>query len=92
MHNYIIDWIEVQLLPYKLIYSLRLVGVKILKVYFKTNLANDFRKSFKFFANASILIVIKSNSSLSLYINYQAFNNCILQNQYCLPLINGSLD
>ena len=52
------------------IYSLRLVELKSLKTYIKTNLANGVIWSSKFPAEASILFNINLNKSFRLYIDY----------------------
>ena len=74
------------------IYSLKLVELKILKTYIKTNLANNFIKLFKSSAKIPILFDRKLNGSLSLYVDYWGLNNISIQNQYLLPLISELLD
>ena len=56
--------------PFSSIYSLKLVELEILKIYIKTNLANDFIRLFKFLAKASIFFYKKLNRSLCFYVNY----------------------
>ena len=63
-----------------LIYSLKSVELKILKIYIETNLANSFIWPFKSLARASILFHKKSNKSLCFYINYWSFNNITIKN------------
>ena len=76
--------------PYGPIYSLGPVDLKSLKTYMETNLANSFIWVLKSPASALILFVRKPNSSLSLSVNYQTFNNLIINNRYPLPLISKS--
>lgn len=74
------------------IYSLGPVGLKTLKIYIETNLANSFIKRSKFPADASILFVQKPNDTFCLYINYRGLNNLAMKNWYPLLLIGKSLD
>ena len=90
--NHTIDLIKGHQLSYKLIYSLGLVKLKILKTYIETNLANSFIKPFKSFTNAPIFFVKKLNEYSQLCVNYRGFNNLTIKNQYSLPLINKSLN
>lgn len=62
-NNHLIDLVENQQLPYKPIHSLKLIELKILKIYIKTNLANNFIKLSKFSINIVILFIEKPNSS-----------------------------
>ena len=61
---------ESQQLPFKSIYSLRLVELKILKTYIKTNLANGFIQPFILSIGALILFDRKLDGSFRFYINY----------------------
>ncbi len=72
--------------------SLGLIELKILKTYIKNNLANSFIRSFKFLGKPPIFFNKKPDRSLTLYINYQAFNNLTIKNRYSLPLIGKLLD
>ena len=65
---------------YGLIYSLRPIKLKILKIYIKFNLANDFIKPYKFFTRTPIFFNKKLDKSLRLCIDYQDFNNLIIKN------------
>ena len=56
--------------PYGPIYSLKLVELKILKIYIKTNLVNDFICSSKSPTDAPILFDKKLNKSFRLCVNY----------------------
>ena len=78
--------------PFGPIYSLRLVELKILNTYIKTNLANGFIRFFKFFAGVPIFFDRMPEWSLCLCMDYQDFNNRTIKNQYLLPLIGESLD
>ena len=57
-------------LPYRPIYSLRLVKLKTLKTYIKTNLANNFIRALKSPTSAPILFVHKSNGNFCLCIDH----------------------
>ena len=74
------------------IYSLEPIELETLKTYIKTNLANGFIWSSKFFAGVSIFFNKKSKKSLHLYIDYWSLNNIFIKNQYLLPLIGELLD
>ena len=58
-----------------------------MKAYIKNNLANDFIKPSKSPAGAFILINKKLDSSLKLYVDYQALNNLTIKNWYPLFLV-----
>ena len=73
--------------PYKPIYSLGLVKLKIFKTYIEINLANGFIKASKSLVGAPILLTCKHDSSFYLYINYSKLNNLIIKNWYPLLLI-----
>ena len=78
--------------PYGPIYSLGPLGLKTLKTYIETNLANGFIKPSKSPAGAPILFDRKSDGSLWLCVDYQGLNNLTIKNQYPLPLIGELLD
>ena len=78
--------------PYGPIYSLRPMELEILKTYIETNLANDFIRSSKSLAGASILFGKKFDRSFYFYVNYQGFNNITIKNQYPALLVGESLD
>ena len=78
--------------PYKLIYSLGPVELKILKTYIEINLANGFIRASKLPAGIPILFLRKLNGSFCLCINYQGLNNLTIKNWYLLPLIGEFLD
>lgn len=63
INNHTINLFEDQQLSYKLIYSLKPVELKTLKIYIETNLANNFIKLCKSLAGTYILFVIKPNNS-----------------------------
>ena len=79
-------------LPYKWIYSLGLIELKILKTYIKTHLKTGFIWPSKSPADAFILLSKKPNGSLWLCIDYWDLNNLIIKNQYPLPLISELFD
>ena len=79
-------------LPFRLIYSLRLVELETLKTYIKTNLANGFIRPSKSPAGAPILFDRKPDGSLRLCVDYRGLNNLTIKNRYPLPLIGESLD
>lgn len=57
VNYYVINLLNIQQLLYSLIYSLKQVELKTLKIYFKANLASSFIKPAKFFAITSILFI-----------------------------------
>lgn len=65
---------------YKPIYRLKLVKLKILKTYIKTNLANSFIRPSKSPTDAPILFNHKLDSNLHLYVNYQGLNKLTTKN------------
>lgn len=70
INNHIINLIKGEQLPYRLIHVLKPIEIEILKTYIKTNLTNNFIRSFKSPLSLSIFFVKKANSSLWLYVNY----------------------
>ena len=78
--------------PYRPIYSLGPVKLKILKSYIKTYLKTGFIWPFESPADASILFDKKPNNNLRFCVDYQGLNNLTIKNQYPLPLIGESLD
>lgn len=65
---------------YSLIYSLKIIELKILKTYIKNNLANSFISLSKSPIGAPILFILKLDGSFHPYIDYQGLNNPIIQN------------
>ena len=63
INNHLIDLIDDKLSPYYLIYSLGPVEVKMLKIYLKTNLANNFTRLYKSPVGAPILFICKKDGS-----------------------------
>lgn len=55
---------------YDLIYSIKLIELKILKIYIMANLVSKFFKIFKLSTDTLILLICKKKSSLYIYINY----------------------
>ena len=78
--------------PYEPIYSLKPVELEILKTYIETNLANGFIRPSKSPAATPILFDQKSDSFFWWCIDYQSFNNLIINNRYLLSLIGELLD
>ena len=78
--------------PYRLIYSLGPVELKTIKAYIETNLSNNFIRTLKSPAGASILFVRKPDYSFCLCVNWQGLNNLTIKNWYLLPLIGESLN
>lgn len=64
INNYIIDLIKGKQPPYRLIYSLEILELEILKNYFIIHLANDFIKPSTLLKSTLIFFVKKFNSSL----------------------------
>ena len=79
-------------LPYRPIYNLGIVELKILKIYIEIYLKTGFIWPFKSPAGTPILFDKQSDGSLCLCIDYQSLNNLMMNNQYPLPLIRESLD
>ena len=78
--------------PYRPIYILGLVELKIFKTYIETYLKTGFIQPFKSPASALILLDKKLDSSLRLCVDYQGLNNFTIKNRYLQPLIRKSLD
>ena len=71
INNHAIELVDsCQQLPYRPIYSLKLVELAIVKTYIKTNLVNGFIRLSKSPAGAHILFDRKSDGSLHLCVNY----------------------
>ena len=69
MNNYIIKLEEDKQSFFKLIYSLGLIKLKMLKIYIKINLANGFIYFSKFFTRIFIIFNWKPDESFCLYVN-----------------------
>ncbi len=82
INNYAIKLDDDWQLPYNFIYNLRLMDLKIMKIYIKNNLLNGFIRPSQSLVWALIFFDKKSNNSLWLYIDYQGLNNLIIKNQY----------
>lgn len=63
-----------------------------LKIYIKTNLANDIIKHSKLLAKLTIFFDYKCNKYLYFDINNYSFNNMIIKKQYRLFLISKLLN
>ena len=70
LNYYAIKLQENQQPSYKLVYSLALVKLEMLKTFIKTNLSNSFIQPSKFLVDAFILFVKKVEGSFYLYVNY----------------------
>ena len=92
IHDYAIELVEGQQLPYGPIYSLKPVDLETLKAYIETNLANGFIRPSKSPAGAPILFDQKSDGFFRLCVDYWGLNNLMIKNRYLLPLIGESLD
>ena len=65
-----IDLIDNKQLSYDPIYSLKPVELKTLKIYIKTNLANDSIRSFKSPVGTPMVFIYKKKDNFWLYVNY----------------------
>ena len=92
MNNYVIELEKNKQLSFRLIYSLGLVELKILKMYIETNLANNFIQLFKSPVGAFIFFDWKSDGNLHFYVDYRGFNYIIINNWYPLSLISKLQD
>lgn len=63
INNYFIILINYKQLFYSPIYSLKMIELKILKIYIKINITNSFIKLFKLLANILILFIYKKKNS-----------------------------
>ena len=70
INNHVIKLEKDKQLPFRLIYSLKPVKLKTLKIYIETNLANGLICSSKFPAKAHILCNPKLNRNFCLYMDY----------------------
>lgn len=64
INNHLINLVDGQQPSHKPIYSLKSVKLKILKMYIKIKLINNFIQTFKLLVRASIFFVLKLNDSL----------------------------
>ena len=64
INDHIINLIKGKQLAHRLIYALKLIELEILKTYIKTNLTNNFIRSFKSPVSPPIFFVKKDNGSL----------------------------
>ena len=71
INKHTIKLVDSKQLSYEPIYySLKMIKLKIFKIYIETNLVNGFIYCSKSPADALIFFVCKFNNSLRLYINY----------------------
>ena len=87
INDYAIELVDDRQPPYGPIYSLGPIELEILKVYIKNNLVSSFIKPSKSPARAPIFFDKKPDSSLSLCVDYQGFNNLTIKNQYLISLV-----
>lgn len=80
INEYKIDLKPDKQLPYKQIYSLCLVKLKIFKAYIKANFANRFIQLFKIPIEETIFCIWKFKKNFCLYINYCNLNNLTIKN------------
>ena len=93
INEHTIELVEDKHHLYTSIYYLGLSELEMLKAYIKIHLKTGFIWPSKSPTGVPILFNKKPNSnSLSLYVNYQDFNNLTIKNWYPLPLICESLD
>ena len=65
-----VNFFQNKQLLFKVMYSLKLIKLKMLKIYIESNLVNEFIKFFKSFFKALILFIYKKNNNFYLYISY----------------------
>lgn len=70
VNNYTIDLVKSQQSFYGLIYNLEQVELELLKIYIKSNLANNFICFFKYLAGTLIPFVKKSDSNFWIFVEY----------------------
>ena len=92
INDHVIKLVDSQQLSYGLIYSLKLVELKILKVYIKTNLANSFIRQSKSFLDALIFFDKKLDRFFWLYVDYKGPNKLTIKNWYPLLLVKNLLN
>ncbi len=80
INNHAIKLVDNWQPPYNLIENLGPVELERLKAYIENNLANSFIRISKSFIGVPILFHKKPDSSLGLYIDYQAFNYLTIKN------------
>ena len=90
INEHVIKLHEGKKLPYKPIYSLRLVELETLKTYIKTHLKTGFIQTCKSPAGALSLFDNKPDNSFCLCVDYQGFNNLTIKNQYLQPFISDA--
>lgn len=92
MNKNIIKLIEDKQPPYRPIFSLKPVELKILKTCIETYLKTRFIWPFESLAGALIFFDPKLNRHFCLYIDYQGLNNLTIKNWYLLSLIKEALN
>ena len=92
LNQHVIKLQKDQQLPYRPIYSLDPIELKMLKTYIEINLTNSFIWPLKSSAGTFILFVEKPDGSLHLCVDYRGLNNLTIKNQYSLLFISKFLD
>ena len=90
LNEHAIDLINGTQPSYRLIYSLDLIELEILKTFIETHLKSGFIWPSKSPASVSILFNKKPDYSFHLYIDYRDLNNLTIKNWYPLFLIRES--
>ena len=80
INKYIIEMKKSKQPPFRPIYSLGPVELETLKIYIKTNLANNFIRFFKSSTGAFILFDRKLDRNFYFCIDYRSFNNLTIKN------------
>ena len=78
--------------PYRLIYILSAIELRILNDYLKSNIIKGWIYKSESLINALILFIKKKDNYLRLYINYRGLNKITIKNRYPLLLINETLN
>jgi hypothetical protein len=89
--HYIIN-IGDTIFPYKSIYKLSEIELKILKKYLDKNLERKYIQHFINPTEAPILFILKKDGSLRLYVDYRNFNKIIIKNRHSFLLVGETLD
>ena len=92
INTYTINLEESKQLPYRPIYSLRLVELETFKTYIETNLVNSFICVLKISASTPILFDKKLNGSFWLCVNYWDLNNITIKKGYPFLLVSESFN
>lgn len=80
INNYAIELIKGKRSPYRPIHSLDLAELEMLKAYIETHLKTRFIQLSKPTVSILIFFYKKPKGNLSLFVNYQGFNNFTVKN------------